>query len=231
MYQRGFTLIEVAMVLMIIGGLLSGMLVAFGQTAENTRRTTARVQLERMDEALYGFAQTHGRLPCPATSTSTGREAPFGGGVCTAWHGFVPVVELNLRGAVNADGLLIDPWGVPYRYSVGQSFTSEANVQAAFADVAAAAGLRVCTDNACGVGQITADIVPAVFLSIGANGADFTSANEVENAGGALDGVYRITTTNDFVSTDYNEETFDDIVYWLSPYLLFSRMISAGRLP
>jgi hypothetical protein len=52
----------------------------------------------------------------------------------------------------------------------------------------------------------------------------------VENAEGTL-GIYAIATDNQFVSTDYAEDLFDDQLIWLSPYVLFNRMISAGRLP
>jgi hypothetical protein len=65
---------------------------------------------------------------------------------------------------------------------------------------------------------------------MGADWATFTSADEVENAEGTL-GIYAIATDNQFVSTDYAEDLFDDQLIWLSPYVLFNRMISAGRLP
>src|SRR5688500_2018312 len=115
-YEKGFSLIEMAMVLMIIGTLMGGILVAVSQTTENSRRATARNQLREVETALYGFAQLNGRLPCPALHDSNGIEDPDGGGGCTRSNGFVPSATLNLNGAVNADGLLLDPWGNPLRY-------------------------------------------------------------------------------------------------------------------
>ncbi|HBN14093.1 MAG: hypothetical protein CMQ46_01695 [Gammaproteobacteria bacterium] len=243
----GFTLIEMAIVLMIVGFLLSGLLVSLTQSADNTRRTNATAQLQRIEEALYGFAQTTGRLPCPASSATNGLEAgPDGTGQCavptTSHHGFVPAATLGLIGPVNSDGLLLDPWGNPYRYSVSnkmhgasRAFTLASNLNTFFNSLSplpadyATNMLRVCTDSTCS--DIITDLAPAVVLSMGPNWATFTSANEVANAGNVVVGGYRLTNTNQFVSTTYNEDNFDDLIVWLSPNVLFSRMISAGRLP
>tara|TARA_R110002072_G_scaffold301164_3_gene480356 strand:- start:152360 stop:153127 length:768 start_codon:yes stop_codon:yes gene_type:complete len=243
-YRAGFSLIEMAVVLMILGFVLGGLLVSLGQTTENTRRTDATSQLKRIEEALYGFAQANGRLPCPASQSSSGQEsiANLATGLCsvptTVTHGFVPAATLGLSGAVNTDGLLTDPWGNPYRYSVSnrlqatnRAFTSIAGMKDLFSasPIDNTNMLRICQQSACT--DIITDLSPAVVLSMGANWGSFSSANEVANAGNVVVGGYRLTNTNDFVSAGYNETDFDDIITWLSPNILFSRMISAGRLP
>lgn len=68
--QKGFSLLEMALVLLILGILLGGLMVSLGQSANNARRTTTTNQLKMIQEALYGFAQTNGRLPCYKHSTS-----------------------------------------------------------------------------------------------------------------------------------------------------------------
>ncbi|MDO9477317.1 MAG: hypothetical protein Q7L07_11450, partial [Pseudohongiella sp.] len=140
----------------------------------------------------------------------------------------------------NPDGLMTDPWGNPYRYSVAQlmnggnrAFTSVAGLRATFAAAATITGatmLSVCEQVACA--RILANQnAPAVVLSMGANWAAFADADEVSNAGNALLGAYRITNTNIFVSTTYRDDSYDDIVTWLSPNILFSKMVSSGALP
>jgi len=247
---HGFSLIEMAIVLMILGTLLSGVLMAVGQSTENARRTKALVQLRQVEEALYGYAQSMGRLPCPATAATAGSEAPItlpaAGGVCTAAHGFVPATTLGLFGAFNADGLLLDPWSNPLRYSVStkavganRAFTSTLGLRALYAAVstelvAGGTMLNVCDNSACSAVTL-ADTVPAVLISMGANWAAFTHANELANASGATlvngGNTYSVTNTNTFVSTNYSEENFDDQLVWLSPHVLFNRLISAGKLP
>ena len=234
----GFSLIELAVVLLILGSLLSGLLVALSQISDNTRRANAAAQLERVEESLYGFAQAFGYLPCPATSTSDGVEDRTAGD-CSVQHGFVPNVSLNLYGSINDDGLLLDPWANPLRYSVADrtsggnaSFTTRAGLQSEFnAGALDSTGmLRVCDRSTC-LGDILTDTAPVIVVSMGENWPDFSSNDEVENAGGTTDGGYRITNTDDFVSTTYSEDNFDDIVLWISPFILYNRLVSASQLP
>lgn len=245
--QQGFSLMELAIVLMIVGTLMSGVLVAVGQSTESSRRALARTQLKEVQEALYGFAQTFGRLPCPATAVSGGAEAPVGGGNCTVSHGFVPVATLGLSGSTNINGLLLDPWQNPYRYSASaktsggnRAFTHITGLRNHYTNAAtelnATNMLRVCDSSTC-TGTVLSALVPAVVISMGANWPDIAtaSANEQANASGATlvngGNSYPVTNTTDFVSTGYSETLFDDQLVWLSPHVLFSRMISAGKLP
>jgi prepilin-type N-terminal cleavage/methylation domain-containing protein len=243
-HQQGFTLIEMSIVLLIMGLILSGLLVALSQNQEGNRRTNAQTEVKRIEEALYGFAQTYGRLPCPARHDSAGAEAADASDVCTSNHGFVPIATLGLSGSTNPDGLLTDPWGNPYRYSVAQlmaggnrAFTTTTGLSAVFADptlIPDPTMLTVCSDiSDCAGTALANQIVPAVILSMGANWATFSSDDEIANGGpvGSVLGTYRVSNNNNFVSTTYRGETYDDIILWLSPSVLFSRMISAGALP
>ena len=234
----GFTLVEMAIVMVIISLMLSGLMMSLSQTTENTRRSDVQAQLTEITEALYGYAQANGRLPCPATPTSNGTELPVGGGACTRQHGFVPSATLGLKGAVNVDGLLLDPWNNPLRYSVttanSNAFTTTNRMQAATMAILAP-DLRVCREATCS--NVIASNIPVVILSMGKNWSAFTSTDEVANsgettAGGGSSGiVYRMAGNNDFVSASYNETAFDDLITWISPHILYTRMITAGRLP
>jgi prepilin-type N-terminal cleavage/methylation domain-containing protein len=246
----GFTLVEMAMVLMILGLLLGGILTAVGDSTNSIRITNARTQLKQIEEALYGYAQANGRLPCPADETGTGLSDPETDTGCNIDHGFIPVATLGLNGSINSDGLLLDPWQNPYRYSVSQDatnyFTTSAGMQTLFSNASTLLGvgtdmLRVCDISTC-AGVIAADAVPAIVYSMGANWAELSvtsSADEQKNAfGGNLTGtnsalVYNMhaLTDKDFVDTGYSEANYDDQLVWLSPYVLFSRLVQAGQLP
>ena len=246
--QKGFSLLELAIVLMIVGTLMSGVLIGVRQSTDNARRSNARNQLMQVEEAIYGFAQSYGRLPCPATADSGGFEAHGGSPSynCTQWHGFVPVATLGLTAAVNQDGLMVDPWLNPFRYSVtddaglnDRNFTEASELANLFAGLNSTGSslpslLCIATAINCG-GTIISNTSPAVILSMGPNWATFTSANEHENASGTtlVNGAnsYSVSNTNNFVAADYSEELFDDQLVWLSPHVLFNRMISAGKLP
>lgn len=236
----GFTLVETAIVLLIVALALGGLVVTLGESADNTRRAEAQLQIRRIEDALYGFAQSTGRLPCPASTTSDGAEDPITGGECLMWHGFVPNRTLGLSGAVNSDGLLLDPWGNPYRYSVsslgtasGRAFTTNTGLKFTFTNnnplLPGTDLIRVCSDSSCA--DVIADATPIVVISMGRNWTDFNSAAELLNSGGTIVNGYRLSSNNDFVLTDFSENNFDDIVSWISPNILYSRMISAGLLP
>ena len=73
--QNGFTLLEMAIVLMIVGLLLGGMLVPLTAQMDQRNFTETRKSLDDIQQALIGYAIINGRLPCPASSTSNGVES------------------------------------------------------------------------------------------------------------------------------------------------------------
>jgi hypothetical protein len=220
-------------------------------------------QLRTIEEALYGFAQSQGRLPCPASDTSDGYE-DGSAGACAEPHGFVPATSLGLSGQLNVDSLLLDPWGNPIRYSVATSLLSGGNPDFSKAvstdsideffnagtliagdptedcnntivDLNNTGLFLVCDkiDDPAGNGIVLSDIAPAVVMSMGENWASSTSTNEDANAGSSMLGAYAIHDDDElvFISSSYIENDFDDQLVWLSPYVLFNRMVSAGKLP
>ncbi|THB70968.1 MAG: type II secretion system protein [Gammaproteobacteria bacterium] len=116
--EYGFSLVEMAIVLVIIGLLAGGILIPISEQLQSTRLIDNKNQMETIKEAILGFAIANGRLPCPATVNSNGMEAPQGGGTCTTAHGFVPHQSLGLSGQLNEDIIFSDPWNNPYGYSV-----------------------------------------------------------------------------------------------------------------
>ncbi len=129
--QHGFTLVELAVVLVILS-----LLLAFGVTiGKNATNSADRLStLERMaliKQSLDAYAARNGYLPCPADpaltpgSANFGLEsrqivAPFGcntvGGVfqaSTVWYGALPVKNLGLD-----ESFASDNWGNKLTYAV-----------------------------------------------------------------------------------------------------------------
>ncbi|HMY80182.1 MAG TPA: type II secretion system protein, partial [Thauera aminoaromatica] len=66
---RGFTLVELAMVLVILALLGGSLLVPVASRLEARDRNATLERLHDIQLALTGFAIIHGRLPCPSTET------------------------------------------------------------------------------------------------------------------------------------------------------------------
>ena len=119
--QAGFTLVEIAIVLLVVTILL-GYTVALFPVQQDLKRTRqAESQLDQIIEQLIAFAQVSGRLPCPDTSAGAGVidgvEDTLAND-CEAFFGFLPARTLGMNGKFNAQGALVDPWGSGYGYAV-----------------------------------------------------------------------------------------------------------------
>src|SRR5665647_1963875 len=115
--QCGFTLVEMAVVLVIIGLITAALLVPLQAQRQQVDLTQTENTLAIAQKALLGFAQSQGRLPCPATATSSGAEAPLGGTTCTQPVGFLPAATLGIQ-PTDSQGFALDAWNNRIRYAV-----------------------------------------------------------------------------------------------------------------
>lgn len=211
-HKSGFTLVEMAIVLVIVGLLISAFLTPLAAQQEQSRNAEVRRDLSEIKEALLGFAVINGRLPCPDTDGNGTDDGCANINATSTSAGNVPWTLLNTK--------QLDPWGRRYRYQINNAFSTP------FILTTAGSGLgsiRVCTTNACG--NTEASNVPLVIFSTGQNGGVLPPAG--------LDEQENIDADKDFVSHDFTNGTggFDDILVWISTNVLMNRMVSVGRLP
>jgi prepilin-type N-terminal cleavage/methylation domain-containing protein len=243
--QRGFTLIELAIVMFIVSLLIGGMLLPLAGQQDIRNFGDTQKTLAEARDALLGFAMANDRLPCPATAASNGVESPVGGGVCTnPYDGFFPAATVGLS-PVDAQGYLLDGWGGEtlhrVRYAVSTANTSAFTTQNGMKTTGItvlAPDLKICST---GVGMVTpgttaatcaaatalsADAV-AVLYSLGKNaGTGGAGAEETHNPNPQSTVVADPAFVNAAQGT-----AFDDQLVWLSKSTLFNRMVAAGRLP
>lgn len=136
---RGFTLVEMAVVLAGIG-LITAMGVAAGlDVVETTKRVATEKKLDTIEAALMAFRKQYNRLPCPADAALALGDSNIGveaanKGSCTGGSpaatsltatenvpsGAVPVRALGLP-----DEFLYDGWGRQFKYEVDQRATND----------------------------------------------------------------------------------------------------------
>ncbi len=242
--QSGFTLIEMAIVLMIVGLLLGGILVPLSAQMDQRNNSDTQKSLSEIKEAIIGYALANGRLPCPATATiptgqtNAGIALTTGSGstlACSNATGVLPWATLGVSET--------DAWGNRYTYRVMSDFADGVG-STTYGGCSPSPIPMLATFGLCSVGNLNvlsaasggvtiAASVPAVIISHGKNGAGAytpqgtqlprgSNPDELENSDGILD--------NNYVS-HLPTATFDDLVVWISPNVLMNRMVSAGKLP
>jgi prepilin-type N-terminal cleavage/methylation domain-containing protein len=249
--HRGFTLVELAMVVLIVALLLGGMLGMYSRQVELSKISDTKRTLETVRDALVGFAAANGRLPCPATSASNGLEAPAGG-TCTVSTvsmpgvGFVPASTLALT-PVDNQGFLLDAWGSRVRYAVtisspiSSEFTTQGQIRAKLTDLdpnTPAPDLQVCStatgvtgagtgSAACASASTLTTNAVAVIFSVGKNGVLGGTGGAGTDESKNLDGD-RVFISHESASSSAPNGEFDDILIWLSPPILYNRILSGG---
>lgn len=233
---EGFTLVEMAVVLVILGLMLGGLLLPLSAQMDQRNLGEVRLQIKEIEEALIGFVLATGRLPCSADPTiATGNAGAGEERDCSdvgANVGVLPWVTLGLKET--------DPWGRRFSY----------RVTAQFADMPAADTYSGCVPNPepdiasfalCSLGDITilnnagggnvALNVPAVVVSHGENGAGaYLPTGEQLPASADLSEQENSFLNATFVSKTI-DSTYDDVNGWVPRMILFNRMVSAGLLP
>ena len=228
--QAGFTLTELAIVLIIVALLIGSMLPPLSAQQDIRHEAETQKLLSETKEALLGFAAAKCRLPCPANPATPSGTANAGieyasnsTGCNTSMEGVVPWATLGVPE--------IDAWGRRLTYRVKEEFaktvTGCGSGTAAFS-LGSDGDITVRVTSG---GTIVASEIPVIVGSNGKNGfrGYLPNGNRL-SASSDTDEEKNADADSTFISKTATS-TFDDIVDWISPHILKSRMIAAGRLP
>lgn len=219
---RGFTLTELAIVLVIVALLIGGMLVPLSAQQDIHNSSETQKHLNEIKEALLGFALVHGRLPCPANPATASGTAGAGeeytssaAGCTTSLEGVVPWATLGVSET--------DAWGRRITYRVTADFAKTAPFT-----LASTGSIKVLVSSG---GATIAENLPAAFISHGKNGlgAYLPSGSQIGPSANASE------LENTDADTSYVSASggigYDDLTGWLAPGILMNRMVAADRLP
>lgn len=237
-WTRGFTLIEMAIVLVVIGMIVSGGLFIVSDIASGARRTETDQKLDVIERALIVYAIQNSCLPCPAdrnmaSSGTNPGQAHHNGSTnpyyttgctgadtdeCNSTIGVVPWRNLGL-----SEQDIVDAWGTRISYSIGIGADSgiedtDGMVRTPPSDYTPPGTIDV---NAAAGGVITSDAA-YVLVSHGKDRAFGYSAitallqNDTHGSGATDPQPENGDTDEVFVQDDLNEvaneDYFDDIV-------------------
>lgn len=153
-HAAGFTLVELAVVVGVLGLLAMTMTSAFDSIGQARQHNAARAHAESARQALRAFAMRNKRLPCPDTSDvgDRGREADGAGpGVCTDNIGWLPYESLGLETPVRASRLR---YGV-YRASADSDLVAPQPTSADAPDLEGSGGFIAALSRGAGAAPST----------------------------------------------------------------------------
>ncbi len=218
---------EMAIVLLIVGLLLGGLLPTVSSQIEQQRRNETRKQLDEIRNALFGYAIINGFLPCPTTQTDpTHVEYGTADAICSAnatTEGYLPwktlgVSEFDAWGSTRSN--INDPWTGYWRYRVDRRFAGTAFLLTTNFGTCPGAIVDCLTIRNSAANNLTStsERPVAIIFSTGPK----LSADGQNSTFEATSGIYQ---------SDVPSPVFDDILIWISRPQLFNRMVSAGKLP
>lgn len=214
---RGFTLTELAVVLVIISLLIGGLLIPLGTQDDLRKVSDTQKSLNEIRDALIAFAAKNKRLPCPMALTTTDPNSSSYGledsTQCTT-EGFLPWKTLGLGER--------DAWGSPrstssdkfigfWRYRADSAFdATSATITTSLSPTD-----NLSIQNANNIALTDSKTVVAIVYSTGPNLTQ-------DGANATLDTVYQ---------SGERSGSFDDQLVWISQAVLVGRLLSAGALP
>jgi prepilin-type N-terminal cleavage/methylation domain-containing protein len=249
--SKGFTLVEMAVTLLIIGLLMGGLMMGLTAQVDQRRYNDSQKALEDIKDALIGYAIQHGHLPCPDRTAGGGATANDGAedfvvatGVCATQAGNIPWATLGVSD--------LDAWGHRFHYAVTKAYSDRA--PATVFTQSSVGILRVCQTTIAPAGTCpnpdVASALPAVVLSFGPNGKGaITSTGALIPSATGPNATPPATNSDEYVNFNANAITsvifvsrpksavggalgeFDDQVAWLSSPTLIAKMAAAGKAP
>ena len=232
--QDAFSLLEMSIVLVVVALISTNLFSSYAAQRKINQLNETQKKLDAIKETLIAFAQTYGRLPCPAVPNLPENQ-PLAGtedrvdanAPCSRNYGALPWSSLGISGT--------DTWGRRYTYFVSAKFSAPSPgagtssftlATGSGTDTAGTATIKSSTSN----GSTIASDLPAVIVSHGPNGLGAFTASGFQIAGAVGDELENANNTQTFIARS-PDSLFDDQVSWLIGTVLKSRMVSAGKLP
>ena len=249
-HSRGFSLIELTVVLVIASILLTMGVSALTIQMENAAHSSTQKKLEIIKEALTTYLGKYRRLPCPDLPAAAGNVAGVGddnratpGSVtttCTAISGTVPYIDLGLsRDAV------LDGWENHFTYAVTSSALDTADWTRSSAFAVGKPGNLIALSRNPATSAATANLAApenavVVLISHGPNGLGawtvqgtqnvqpIAGTDEAENADAGANTTFIVREPTTAAIATYG--AFDDKVTFVKASELVATLVKDGSV-
>ena len=216
-HDRGVTLVELSIVLVILGILMQAAVAPLAGARELQRNRTVIKELAIIKQAVISHLLLYGALPCPLPARHADDE-------CRQTSGQLSAVGLGLGGTMAESNALLDPWGRPYRYVISQgepAWTSARGfIQTPIEQWQATLVLcKRAQASGCNRRQLRADNIVFVVYSLGADPQE--TGDQRENLDG--DNVFSVRS-----ESRQADEKYDDHVIWATQSELLYWLLRAG---
>lgn len=219
-YIKGFSLVELAIVITIIGVTIGSGLTVLSEYSKVSKIKQTKTRIQEIMEAIDDYADEYGYLPCPADSTATFGSAALGvgtfttacdtetlngGGASPLLMGAVPTANLNLYPSMALDG-----WGRRLTYIIRENI----------ADTASGEGLDasdIDIDLRDYTGSSTYSNIAVIVMSHGANGYGAYLGRGGSSRIDPTGGITQEDNNNDettYFHSSVSVAGFDDILYY-----------------
>jgi prepilin-type N-terminal cleavage/methylation domain-containing protein len=239
---KGFSLLEMAIVLIVIGLLTGGLLLPLSAQVDQQKIKLTVQRLEEIKEALLGYAVIYQRLPCPAVDVNGFQNTSN----CTK-EGYIPWAELGIG--------RYDGWGNPFHYRLEDEYAQPLINLTNNNNLDVSSELRVSAVKSATQNWLTNKTIDsrvvAIIFSCGKNGRsdptpppsgeplppvniDYSFTNDadgIRNTNIQCRIVGTPKSTKNYVSDLPIKDGFDDQLTWLSKYTLITRLTMAEQWP
>lgn len=143
--KKGFSLLEIAIVITIIGVSLGAGITVFNEYSRLSKIKQTQLRIQEIMEAIDHYADEFNSLPCPADSTVSFGDPAYGvstfttacdsetlngGGSSSLLMGAVPTSTLNIY-----PSMAIDAWGRRMTYVIRENIADTNGLDAADIDI------------------------------------------------------------------------------------------------